>query len=111
MLQEQPTGTLVRVPLDDPERGAVAEGIGDLWRVHDGTIVTSTGRVTDESGEYHGDLVVVDPEAGTRRVLDTNAVYIEGFPPEVLPAPAFADDVLYYVSDGDRSGLWRSALP
>lgn len=95
-------GELWTVPYDGGEARLVATGVSRRWRHNDGQVAWSTNRREVVEGLYVGDLfVATGPDERLR--LDDYALFND------WPHKDLGGDVLYTVSDGDRSGLWRSA--
>lgn len=95
-------GELWTVPYDGSEARLVATGVSRRWQHNDGQVAWSSNRREIVEGLYVGDLfVATDPDERLR--LDDSALF------DSWPHKDLSSDVLYTVSDGDRSGLWRSA--
>lgn len=96
-------GPLWRYPFDGDTPKQIAERVsGRYQRLADGRLVTPL----DLDDTWLGDLVLVDPATVVEHIVDervfaTFGVASGGFEP---------NDVVYVVSDGERSGVWLARL-
>lgn len=94
------------VELRGGEPTLAARDIDGLWLTRPRHVVWSRFEATGSLRDGFGDLLVVELYGDDRQRLDEHA--------QLLTHPTMPDldgDVLYSVLDGERSGLWRSALP
>ena len=97
---EDAEGDLWSQPYDGGAPRIVADGVSGAWMHFDGRVAWSTWRRKVSESSYVGDLFVATGP-GERLRLDSDA--------SLTRFQYVGSDVLYRVSDGDRSGLWRSA--
>ncbi len=93
-------GPLWDVPVDGAPKLIARRATGWVRRMNDGRSLTIVD--LDENGA--GTLIVVDRETDTERIVDTHVV-------DVQLLDGHPQDVVYWVTDGERSGLWRARLP
>jgi hypothetical protein len=74
-----------------------------LYELADGRLVTAL----DVDSDYNADLMLVDPQSLEERLIDT---HVFAFSTRYNETGAFGDAIAYAVSDGERSGVWLTAL-
>jgi hypothetical protein len=98
-------GDLWLVGLDDGEPLLAATDVSSPWLTHTDRVVWSTKNPLLPMS--FGDLFVAEVGDDRRWLLDDHARLVS------WPTASYDldGDVLYTVADGERTGLWRSALP
>jgi hypothetical protein len=92
-------GSLWFVPWDGERQRLASRASRQYSRLGDGRIVT----IVDVAEEFLDELVVVDPPSAEERLVDHRVV-------ASTPSTDPDDVILYGVSDGDRTGVWLTAL-
>lgn len=92
-------GPLWFVPWDGERQRLAPRANPQYARLADGRVVTTI----DVDEDWVGDLVAVDPVNGEEGLVDHRVL-------ATRPSSDADDVILYGVSDGDRSGVWLTAL-
>lgn len=91
---------IFRVPFDGPRQKLAERATWLPTRMPEGRIATRV----DVGRDDRGSLIIVEPDTLEERLVDDAVVSRHGL------LSGEPDDVVYWVDDGARSGLWRARL-